>query len=214
MNDRSVRDHKIEKALNPYDLIATQWRNSRRDLLPREVLYLNELVSKLSDSAHILDVGCGTGIPIARFILNRGFRLTGLDSSPSMLAIASTEVPEARLLHGDMVAFDLDERFDAIVAWDCVFHVDRARHAAVFANFAKWLLPGGWLLLSIGGTAEAGFTSDMHGQTFFYSGHDPAQAAGLLERAGIKIERMEIDDPSDRGHVAILAQRKHESLMD
>jgi demethylmenaquinone methyltransferase / 2-methoxy-6-polyprenyl-1,4-benzoquinol methylase len=46
------------------------------------------LVSRLpGDGGHVLDVATGTGL-VAKALLDRGFRVTGLDQSPAMLAVA------------------------------------------------------------------------------------------------------------------------------
>jgi hypothetical protein len=48
----------------------------------------------------------------------------------------------------------------------------------------------------------------MLGETFFYSGHDPAESLRLLRMAGFDILHAEIDDPSSPGHLAVLASRR------
>jgi hypothetical protein len=55
------------------------------------------------------------------------------------------------------------------------------------------------------GSDVGGFTSGMFGHTFFYSGHKPEVTRDLLEAAGFKIEVWEVDDPSSRGHMAVIA---------
>jgi hypothetical protein len=46
----------------------------------------------------------------------------------------------------------------------------------------------------------------MFGHTFFYSGYEPDETVRLLEAAGFTVELCEVDDPSSRGHVAIVAR--------
>lgn len=190
-----------------YDAIADAWRDSRIAGDFRERALVERLVAPLPPGARILDLGCGSGEPIARFLIDAGFPVTGVDSSARLLAHARRAVPEATFLQGDMRTIHLDGRFDGIVAWDSVFHLPRVEHAALFARMRQWLAPGGRLLLSLGGSGEAEFTSDMFGTSFFYSGHEPGQALDLLTRAGFRIEHWEIDDPSSRGHLAIIAVR-------
>ncbi|MFQ5530200.1 MAG: hypothetical protein ACE5FP_07600 [Gemmatimonadota bacterium] len=45
----------------------------------------------------------------------------------------------------------------------------------------------------------------MLGETFFYSAHDPLEAVAVLEAAGFDVEHWEMDDPSSRGHIILLA---------
>ncbi len=68
--------------------------------------------------ARILDVGCGTGrhsVELAR----RGFRVTGIDLSSGMLAVAAQKAKEAgvdvQFLELDATHFDLEETFDAAI---------------------------------------------------------------------------------------------------
>ncbi|HLL73871.1 MAG TPA: class I SAM-dependent methyltransferase [Pyrinomonadaceae bacterium] len=190
---------------NPYDLIAEQWDAGGRVFRQRR--YVDLILEGLERGARVLDVGCGTGRPVAEYLVARGFRVVGLDSSEGMLEIARRAVPGAEFIRGDMAVAEFGEGFAAAVVWDSLFHVPRARHAEVFRKLHAALVPGGRLLLSSGGTGDEGFTSEMYGQTFFYSGFAPEETLALLERAGFEVELCEVDDPSSLGHVAIVARK-------
>lgn len=204
---------------NSYDRIAEQWHaNSRGQPYVDHVLaYVDLVLEGLQPGARVLDLGCGTGKPIAAYIIGKGFRVTGVDESVKMLEIARNVVPEAELIHSDMLEVHLPGEFAAAIAWDSIFHVKRKNHQTVYRKLASSLETGGRLLLSVGGSdADAGgegdsvtegFTSEMFGQTFFYSGYEPRVARSLLEAEGFEIERWEVDDPSSRGHIAVIARR-------
>ncbi|MEO6568155.1 MAG: class I SAM-dependent methyltransferase [Opitutaceae bacterium] len=190
-----------------YDAIAEKFFAERATGL-REAKYLDRLLANVAPGAMVLDFGCGTGRPIAEEILRRGYRVVGVDGSAGMLAIARRVIPDARLVRGRLEDAELSETFAAAVVWDSLFHVDRAHHAAIYAKLARWIVPGGRVLLSTGGTEDAGFTDMMHGETFFYSSWSPPKVGELLEEAGFAVELCEIDQPEGRGHVAIVARRK------
>jgi SAM-dependent methyltransferase len=95
----------------------------------------------------VLDVACGTGRHLASF----GARVdvTGLDRDRSMLRAAAARCPGARLVRGDMVDFDLGERFDVVT---CLFSsiaylltADELRRGV--ATMAGHLEPGGVLVV-------------------------------------------------------------------
>jgi SAM-dependent methyltransferase len=59
----------------------------------------------LKSNAHILDLGCGSGI-LEKELLQEGYQLTGIDYSPAMIEIARKNAPGAEYLTGSF--FDLD----------------------------------------------------------------------------------------------------------
>ena len=190
---------------NSYDSIAEEWHASRTDFGARK--YVDLILGRLTPGAKLLDLGCGTGAPVARYVVRNGFRVVGVDQSAGMLEIARRVVPEAELIQADMREVDVAEGFAAVIAWDSVFHVGRAHHRAIFRKVSRLLDPGGWLLLSAGGSGHEGFTSEMFGHTFFYSGYEPEEVLGLLRGEGFEIDLCEEDDPSSRGHIAVIARK-------
>jgi SAM-dependent methyltransferase len=188
----------------PYDLIADQWTQERK-LLPREKPYLEHFIALAIPGAHILDLGCGPGI-MTRYLLDRGVRVTGVDSSLEMLRRAQVTCPEAEFIAGDMLTLKLTRRYQGIVAWDSVFHIPRTEHGRLFSDMYQWLEHNTPLLLSIGGSEDE-FTAPMFGVDFFYSGHSPDVSLACLRDAGFQIVRAEVDDPSSRGHVAVLCRK-------
>jgi len=187
-----------------YDPIADRFSKARTSF--RERGYVDRFVDLAAPGAHILDLGCGTGVPIARYLIDRGFRVTGVDSSHAMLALARANCPEAELVLGDMTELSLDGFFGGIVAWDSVFHIPRVRHERLFGEMSRLLRPGAPLLLSVGGS-ESDFKAPMLGAELSYSGHAPAQSRRLLESSGFDVLAAEVDDPTSRGHVAILCRK-------
>lgn len=190
----------------PYDLIADQWSQERHASGFREQPYVDRFFDLTKPGAYILDLGCGSGKPIGRYLLDRGFRLTGVDASLAMLDLARTNCPEAELIVGDMVSIALSDRYDGIIAWDSIFHIPKAEHPALFDNLHRWVRPGGPVLLSLGGS-DGEFTDRMFNVEFSYSGHAPDVAAVLLREAGFDILLWEIDDPSSRGHLSVLCRK-------
>jgi 2-polyprenyl-3-methyl-5-hydroxy-6-metoxy-1,4-benzoquinol methylase len=49
----------------------------------------------------VLDLGCGAGVPVAREMIARGFKVTGVDISAQQIEQARRNVPEAQFIEGD-----------------------------------------------------------------------------------------------------------------
>jgi 2-polyprenyl-3-methyl-5-hydroxy-6-metoxy-1,4-benzoquinol methylase len=195
-----------------YNAIAPRWDGARHTLSGREPDYLAALVRDLKGPARILDLGCGTGRPIAEHLLLHGYTVTGVDQAEALLALARQRFPQATWIEGALERFESDTRFDAIVCWDAVFHVDRSLHEALFDRFASMLSPGGRVMLTVGGSAHPAFIDTMFGERFFYDSHPPAVVLAMLASHGLHAEIAEfMNVPTggrDKGRYAIVATRR------
>lgn len=188
----------------PYDLIAAQWIEERK-ILERETPYFEHFMALAPRGARLLDLGCGAGV-VSRVLLDRGFCVTGVDASTAQLRAAAASCPEAQFITADIATVELTGRFQGLVAWDSLFHIPRSAHQRIFRKMHAWLDADAPMLLSLGGTEDE-FTAPMYGVDFFYSSYAPETSLKLLEESGFNIVRAEIDDPSSRGHFAILCRK-------
>jgi SAM-dependent methyltransferase len=101
----------------------------------------------------LLDIGCGGGKNVLN--LTRAFDVTGLDSSPAMLAQAKALNPGCTFVQGDMRTFGLDGTFDAVLVDDAISHMNcRADFVAAFRSASAHLKPGGVLVATPDVTSE------------------------------------------------------------
>src|SRR5262245_15935462 len=63
---------------------------------------VGELLSLLPPAARVLDIGSGTGRPVAHALAGAGCRVTGLDVSRVMISLAREQVPDAEFVHTDV----------------------------------------------------------------------------------------------------------------
>lgn len=199
----------------PYDRVAREFSAARTTLLPQEQHYLEVLLEPLTTSGVILDLGCGTGQPIASTLVFWGNYIVGVDESSAMLARAQEQLPNEEWICARMQEIEFDRLFDAVVCWDSLFHLDRKEHAPVLKKIHRWLRPGGRLLVSSGGQvdeAQHSFTDRMFGQEFFYDSFSPEQMLTLLREIGFDILLAEMcnlpDGGRDKGKWATIAARR------
>jgi len=109
---------------------------------------LHALIEECSPGASmLLDVACGTGKHLEQ--LRAWYEVSGLDLDPQLVAVARERLGAVELHEGDMTAFSLGRRFDAVT---CLFSsigyvgtVERLREA--IAAMAAHLNPGGVLIV-------------------------------------------------------------------
>ena len=156
-----------------YDAIAAKWEVVRVRLSDAELRLLALLCSSAAPGSSILDLGCGTGRPIAEHLVANGFRVTGIDQSHHMLAVAQRLLPGETWRLGTIEDYEPQERFAAAIAWDSLFHIPRAAHETIFHRVRAALPVGGRFVLTVGGSEHPAFTDWMLGRQFSYDSHPP-----------------------------------------
>lgn len=95
----------------------------------------------------LLELGCGSG-HLAKLLVKKGYKITGIDLYEEMLQIARMRLPEVEFLQQDIRHLKLDRKFDAIIAMGRMFtymttndDVEQSIH-----SIAACLNPGGVFL--------------------------------------------------------------------
>src|SRR5687767_15672907 len=91
-----------EHIVDLYQRHADAWDRTRRTELIIERAWMERLTALLQPGASILDVGCGSGQPIAKYLIERGYNVTGIDSSPSLIEKCRARFPDHAWLVEDM----------------------------------------------------------------------------------------------------------------
>ena len=75
-----------DKIIDLYERHAYDYVADRRDVGWNESAWLDRFSALLPRGASILDIGCGSGEPIARYLIGHGFAVDGVDTSPTMIS--------------------------------------------------------------------------------------------------------------------------------
>src|SRR4249919_2288582 len=95
-----------ERIVSLYEENAAAWDAQRgRELF--EQPWLERFCALLPSGGKVLDLGCGMGEPIASWLLSRGFEVTGVDSSLSLIELCRTRFPGHDWIVSDMRALEL-----------------------------------------------------------------------------------------------------------
>ncbi|MCD0422714.1 class I SAM-dependent methyltransferase [Rubrivivax sp. JA1024] len=183
---------------------AQQWDRERgRTLVERA--WLEQFRQSAGERADILDLGCGAGEPIARFLIAAGHGLTGLDSSPGLIELAQRRFPDQHWVVSDMRRADLKRQFGGILAWDSFFHLSPDDQRAMFAVFRAHAAPGAALMFT-SGPAEGVAVGTYQGEPLYHASLAPAEYRQLLARHGFTVVAHRADDPDCGGHTVWLAK--------
>lgn len=187
-----------------YNLIA-DWFSENRDQGVMEKVYLDNVIDIIGKGANVLDLGCGTGMPIMNYLLIQGIRVMGVDASYRMLEIAKGNFPSTNFLQADMRQLSLSQKFDAIIAWHSFFHLPLEDQPSMFQIFKSHLNDHGVLLFTSG--KEYGEVWGMNGgANLFHGSLDTRQYRLLLESNGFRILQYKEDDPECGNATVWMAQ--------
>jgi SAM-dependent methyltransferase len=183
-----MTDHRKKLVADGYDAIVVRYLawSSQIEVDPREPM-LGEFLARTETGAHVLDLGCGAGVPSTKALANR-FDVTGVDSSRAQIARARRNVPAARFLHGDMGEIEFAAgSFEGVTALYSISHLPREEHGLLFDRIARWLKPDGLFLASLGATDSPDWIGDWLGRPMFFSSFPADTNRALLMAAGFEL---------------------------
>ncbi|MFY7068227.1 class I SAM-dependent methyltransferase [Nocardiopsis changdeensis] len=172
--------------------------------------WIADLLGRLPGQAEVLDLGCGTGVPVVRDLAAAGHRVRGVDISAVQIARARALVPAAAFARADIAALDLPgESLDAVVCLYALIHLPLAEQPALLGRIGRWLRPGGTLLATTGHRAWTGTDPDWlgGGVPMWWSQADAARYREWITGAGLVVEAEEFVPEGEGGHALFLARR-------
>ena len=193
-------------------IIALYQRHARaydaersRDLMERD--WLDRFCALLPPGGAVLDIGCGPGEPIARHLIEAGYALTGVDSSPAMIALCKARFPQRSWHVADMRALALPQRFDGVLAWDSFFHLRQDDQRLMFPIFRAHAAPNAALMFTSG--PQAGVALGIYqNEPLYHASLDPEEYRALLAAHDFDVVSYAPEDPSCGRHTIWLAQSR------
>ncbi|WP_306358307.1 MULTISPECIES: bifunctional 2-polyprenyl-6-hydroxyphenol methylase/3-demethylubiquinol 3-O-methyltransferase UbiG [unclassified Nocardia] len=194
--DRLVEDYELAYSDRPEQVRAVAWLSER-----------------LGVGARVLDVGCGSGVPTARQLVDAGIQVVGIDNSPAMISAAAAAVPEATFHTCDVLEFT-EVGFDGAVAFFSLLMLPRSDIRLALSGLHDAVKPGGYLLVSM---VEADL--DDEAVTFLdtdvrVSGYLRGDLHTVVEQAGFICLDMRVvsytpalDEADPETHLYVYAQR-------
>ena len=189
-----------------YQRHGVAWAKLRNDHLIEEP-WLDRFCVLLPTRSAILDIGCGSGLPIAGELIRRGFDVTGVDGTPAMLAMFQCNLPGVAAHLADMRQLALGRRFSGLLAWDSFFHLSPEDQRGMFARFQAHAAPGAVLMFTSGNAAGEAI-GELEGDPLYHGSLDPEEYQGLLNAAGFAVIAHVVEDPACGYRTIWLAQQQ------
>jgi SAM-dependent methyltransferase len=150
----------------------------------------------LPPGATVIDLGCGTGLPITKVLVDEKLNVYGVDASPSLVAAFRHNLPDVPVACESVVESSFFNRtFDGVVAWGLIFLLQPDEQRQLIQKVADILLPGGrFLFTSSMGTEPLVWNDAMTGLESRSLG--AAEYRKLLSEVGLYVTR-DYEDEGD-----------------
>lgn len=173
-------------------LFERKWLDRFSELIPAE--------------GRILDIGCGTGEPIARYFMEMGYRVTGVDFAPEMVSIARDRWPDGDWRVLDMREISTGEAFDGVLAWNSLIHLTWDEQRRALPKILEQATATGAFMATVG-PEEGEAWGDVGGEPVYHASLSAGEYGEILARHGFGLLEFARNDPDCAGHTILLASR-------
>ncbi|OLP44426.1 class I SAM-dependent DNA methyltransferase [Rhizobium oryziradicis] len=194
------------RIIDLYSRHAVAWTRARGTAL-RERAWIERFADILRPGATVLDIGCGSGEPIARFLASGGHPITGVDGSPEMVALFRTNLPSEAAETVDMRSLKMNRRYGGLVAWDSFFHLTDHEQRMMFPIFCDHAEPEAPLLFT-SGPAFGEAIGTLEGEPLYHASLDPNEYDLLLNENGFDVVAHVAEDADCGGRTVWLARQR------
>lgn len=175
-----------------------------------EKKWLDLFLQTLEEKSNILDIGCGSGDPIAKYFIKNGNQVTGIDFSSSMIELAKERYPSQKWMIADMRDFNLNQKFDGIIAWNSFFHLNHEDQKKALKTFSIHLNDNGALMFTAGpehGEVAGEVAGEVNGQPVYHSSFSVEEYREILTVLEIEIIEYKLNDSECNGHCIFLGKK-------
>ena len=181
-----MASEEAARIIDLYQRKARDWIESRARTRLFEKPWLDRFRALLPPAAPILDMGCGSAEPMARYLIGLGYPVVGVDSSPAMIDACRRHCPTQEWIVADMRKLALQRKFSGILAWDSFFHLCHDDQRNMFPVFREHASPQAALMFT-SGPVHGEAIGSFGGEPLYHASLDPAEYHSLLDQNGFRV---------------------------
>jgi len=131
---------------NGYDAITSVYLQQRGGIGSATV---SKWAASFAPGAAVIDLGCGTGFPVTKILVEAGLHVYAVDASAKMVTIVQEHFPEVTVAcEAVEECLFFDRTFDGIISIGVIFLLSEEAQRLVISKMAAALNPGGKLLFT------------------------------------------------------------------
>ena len=180
--------------------------DEQRDKSLFEKIYLEKFLSHLPENSSLLDLGCGAGEPIAKFLIENGHKVTGFDYSAPMLDLARSRFPTHEWIQGDMRQLGLEKKYDGIVSWGAFFHLNIKEQRQALPQVLSALKENGVVMITVGHD-EGEVLGKVNGKDVYHSSLSKKEYTQILNDHDCEVLEFNLQDLECHGFSIFLAKK-------
>jgi trans-aconitate methyltransferase len=186
-------DGPADHIIDHYERHAHAWDADRQSAEWNDKPWHDRFIAELPKAASVLDLGCGSGLPVAQYMVERGFHVTGVDSSPTFISLCRQRLPHQEWRIEDMRSLQLSCRFDGMLAWDSFFHLKPDDQRRMFSVFARHAAPDAVLMFN-SGPAHGEAVGEYRGEPLYHASLNADEYRSLLRSTGFEVIVHAVED--------------------
>jgi trans-aconitate methyltransferase len=146
-------------------------------------------------------------MPVAVNLVKHELRVTGVDASPTMIALCGSRMPEQEWIVSDMRAIALGRRFDGILGWDSFFFLTDDDQRSMFKVFAAHAAPSALLMFNTG-PRHGEAMGEYRGEPLYHASLDATEYETLLAQSGFDVVTHVVEDAKAGGRTVWFARSR------
>lgn len=178
-----------------WNKIVAEGKTIHVGLGEKESVFVDSFIGSLPKNGEVLDLGCGTGVPLGKILYESKLNITGVDVSDKMVERYKDNLPKAKVFRMPMTKIKWVNKFDGILASYSLLCLPLDDFSTMAKKITIALKKDGIFLMFLNeGDSKEGNIQEVQGQQMFSTGVSEKEIRDMYEPLGMNIIKLERED--------------------